>query len=108
MTDDSALAGCAARRLLETIGSKWAILIILSLADTELRHSELRRRVGASQKMLTSTLKVLERDGLVRRTLTPSVPPRTDYALTERGASLLPVLQSIKEWANAHPATVSS
>ncbi len=92
---------CPARQLLETISSKWVTLVMLELADGELRHSELRRRIpGASQKMLTSTLRSLERDGLVTRLLTLSVPVRTDYELTPLGHSLLAVIHGMKEWAD--------
>jgi DNA-binding HxlR family transcriptional regulator len=92
---------CPARQLLETISSKWVTLVMLDLADGALRHSELRRRIpGASQKMLTSTLRSLERDGLVTRLLTLSVPVRTDYELTPLGHSLLGVIHGMKEWAD--------
>ena len=92
---------CPARQLLETVSSKWVTLVMLELADGELRHSELRRRIpGASQKMLTSTLRSLERDGLVTRLLTLSVPVRTDYELTPLGHSLLGVIHGMKEWAD--------
>ena len=92
---------CPARQLLETVSSKWVTLVMLELADGELRHSELRRRIpGASQKMLTSTLRSLERDGLVTRLLTLSVPVRTDYGLTPLGHSLLAVIHGMKEWAD--------
>ena len=92
---------CPARQLLETISSKWVTLVMLELADGQLRHSELRRRIpGASQKMLTSTLRSLERDGLVTRLLTLSVPVRTDYELTPLGHSLLAVIHGMKEWAD--------
>ncbi|WP_104174434.1 helix-turn-helix domain-containing protein [Arthrobacter sp. Y81] len=95
------LGQCPARQLLETITSKWVTLVMLELADGELRHSELRRRIpGASQKMLTSTLRSLERDGLVTRLLTLSVPVRTDYELTPLGHSLLAVIHGMKEWAD--------
>ncbi|MFE4469419.1 winged helix-turn-helix transcriptional regulator [Leifsonia sp. NPDC056824] len=101
--DDSPLrADCSARQLLVAISSKWVTLVLLALSGTDLRHSELRRRIGASQKMLTATLRALERDGLVRRTVTPSVPPRSDYGLTERGASLLPIVEAMKAWADAN------
>jgi len=94
------LAHCPARQLLETISSKWVTLVMLALADGPQRHSELRRQIpGASQKMLTSTLRALERDGLVSRLVTVSVPVRTDYELTPRGHSLLGVLIGLKDWA---------
>lgn len=94
---------CPARQLLEAISSKWVTLVMLELAEGELRHSQLRRRIpGASQKMLTSTLRSLERDGLVTRLLTLSVPVRTDYELTPLGHSLLGVIYGMKVWADGN------
>lgn len=91
---------CPARQLLEAISSKWVTLVMLALADGPQRHSELRRRIpGASQKMLTSTLRSLQRDGLVSRLVTVSVPVRTDYELTALGHSLLVVVHGLKDWA---------
>jgi DNA-binding HxlR family transcriptional regulator len=97
-------AHCPSRRLLDTIGDKWASLAIVALGlHGRLRYTELSRRIeGVSQKMLTQTLRNLERDGLVTRTVTPTVPIRTDYELTPLGASLMPVLRHLKEWAEAH------
>ena len=92
---------CPARQLLEAISSKWVTLVMLALEDGQQRHSDLRKRIpGASQKMLTSTLRSLERDGLVTRLLTLSVPVRTDYELTPLGHSLLAVIHGMKEWAD--------
>lgn len=91
---------CPARQLLEAISSKWVTLVLLALVDGQQRHSDLRKRIpGASQKMLTSTLRSLERDGLVSRHVTVSVPVRTDYELTPRGHSLLRIIFEMKEWA---------
>lgn len=99
---NAALEHCPARQLLETISSKWVTLVLLELAEGPLRHSELRRRIlGASQKMLTSTLRSLERDGLVPRHVTASVPVRTDYELSPLGRSLLGEVYGLKEWAEA-------
>src|SRR3954454_19504707 len=79
-------AGCPTRRILDRIGDRWTVLVIGVLGDGEARFSEVRRRVdGISQKMLTQTLRGLERDGLVRRTVRAEVPVRVDYALTEAG-----------------------
>lgn len=101
---DAFNAHCPSRRLLDTIGDKWASLVVVALGlHGPLRYSELSRRIdGVSQKMLTQTLRDLERDGLVSRTVTPSVPVRVDYALTPLGATLLPVVQAIKDWAETH------
>ena len=93
-------AHCPSRRLLDTIGDKWASLVIVALGvHGSLRYSELSNRIaGVSQKMLTQTLRNLERDGLLTRTVTPSVPVRTDYELTPLGHSLLETLRRLKEW----------
>ena len=99
---NAALEHCPARQLLVTVSSKWVTLVLLELAEGPRRHSELRRRIpGASQKMLTATLRSLERDGLVLRHLTASVPVRTDYELAPLGRSLLGVVYGLKEWAEA-------
>ena len=103
-------AGCepdeeACRQVLQIlglIGSKWSILIIGQLSDRTLRFGELHRTVhGISQRMLTLTLRQLERDGLLTRTVHPSVPPRVDYALTELGTTLLESVVALGEWAGA-------
>ncbi|MFF4341561.1 winged helix-turn-helix transcriptional regulator [Kitasatospora sp. NPDC001540] len=100
---DAYLAQCPARQLLERIGDKWVSLVLNALADGPLRHGELNRIVaGVSQKMLTQTLRALERDGLVTRTVTPTVPVRVDYGLTALGRSLLPVVAAVKDWAETH------
>ena len=97
------LATCPARQLLDALSDKWVTLILVALADGPQRYSALARTIaGVSQKMLTQTLRNLERDGLVERTLTPAVPVRVDYALTPLGASLLPLVAEIKRWAEAH------
>lgn len=97
------VAGCPARDLLDQIGNKWTTIVVTTLADGPLRHTELARRVaGASQKMLTQTLRTLERDGLLTRTVTPTVPARVDYALTDLGRDLLPILSAIDGWANTN------
>ena len=89
--------------MLETIADKWAALLVNALAQGPRRHSELRRVVaGVSQKMLTQTLRTLERDGLVTRTITASVPVRVDYELTDLGRDLLPLLRSLKQWSEAN------
>src|SRR5688572_3797716 len=83
---DSFLACCPSRQLLDVVANKWVCLVLTSLTDGSRRHSELQRQIaGISQKMLTQTLRELERDGLVSRQVTPSVPVRVDYELTELG-----------------------
>lgn len=102
---DAYLAQCPSRQLLDRISDKWVALIICALGEheTTMRYSELARRIpGVSQKMLTQTLRSLERDGLVGRTVTPSIPPRVDYGLTPLGLSFLEPIQHIKCWAEQH------
>ncbi|MGW4893209.1 winged helix-turn-helix transcriptional regulator [Kitasatospora sp. NPDC004240] len=100
---DAYLAECPARQLLDRIADKWVSLIVNALADGPQRYSDLRRRLaGVSEKMLTQTLRALERDGLLTRTVTPAVPARVDYALTPLGEGLLPLMRSIKSWAEEH------
>ncbi|MEU1242669.1 helix-turn-helix domain-containing protein [Micromonospora parva] len=100
---DAFLEGCPTRELLGRLTDKWVALVIPALAGGPLRHGELARRIaGVSQKMLTQTLRTLERDGLVTRTVTLSVPVRVDYALTPLGHELFPVMVAIKNWAETH------
>ena len=97
------LAECPARQLLDTISSKWVSLVLTALTDGPRRYSDLSRIIaGVSQKMLTQTLRILERDGMVSRTITPAVPVRVEYELTPLGRSLLPVMRAVKEWAEVH------
>jgi DNA-binding HxlR family transcriptional regulator len=106
---DAYLASCPARQLVDRISDKWVTLILPALADGPQRYSDLSRRIaGVSQKMLTQTLRSLERDGLVTRQVTPSVPVRVDYELTALGMSLMPLISCIKEWAELHMDEVSA
>jgi DNA-binding HxlR family transcriptional regulator len=94
---------CPSRQLVDRIGDRWSILVIGVLSAGPARHGELARRVaGVSPKMLSQTLKALERDGLITRTVHAEVPPRVVYALTERGAGLGPVLLAVEQWARAN------
>ena len=100
---DAFLEGCPTRELLSRLTDKWVALVIAALAGGPQRHSELARRIaGVSQKMLTQTLRRLERDGLLTRTVTASVPVRVDYALTPLGQDLFPLVVAIKTWAETH------
>jgi DNA-binding HxlR family transcriptional regulator len=93
--------------VMATVGDKWTALVMCGLSTGSKRHSELRDRIaGVSQKMLTQTLRTLERDGLVTRTVTPSVPVRVDYELTELGRSLVPVLEGLRIWSESHIETI--
>jgi DNA-binding HxlR family transcriptional regulator len=89
--------------VLARVGDKWTVLVINELGDGPKRFNQLRRDIaGVSQRMLTLTLKNLERDGLVSRAVTPSVPPRVDYALTDLGRSMLVPVRALGQWAQAH------
>jgi DNA-binding HxlR family transcriptional regulator len=100
---DAFLAGCPSRQLLDRLSDKWVTLVMAALAGGPARYSELARHIaGVSQKMLSQTLRELERDGLITRTVTPSVPIRVDYELTELGRSLLVVVEALKAWAERH------
>lgn len=91
---------CPVRHVLDGIGDKWTILVITGLKTGQMRFSELRRAIpDISQKMLTQTLRKLERDGYVSRAVTPSIPPRVDYALTPLGADLCTHLEPLAAWA---------
>jgi DNA-binding HxlR family transcriptional regulator len=86
--------------LLSRIGDKWTVLVVVTLSQGSKRFNELRREIpSVSQRMLTLTLRNLERDGLVSRTVTPSIPPRVDYALTELGHSLQKPIMALSDWA---------
>lgn len=93
----------AAREVLNRVGDKWSVLVIGLLGDGTQRFSELRRSIeGISQRMLTLTLRGLERDGLVTRTVFPTIPPRVDYALTRLGRTLLEPVRALSDWAEKH------
>ena len=93
----------AAREVLNRVGDKWSIYIVGYLRDGPLRFNELRRSIeGISQRMLTLTLRGLERDGLVTRTIFPTIPPRVDYELTDLGRTLLEPVLAISQWAERH------
>ena len=95
---------CHAREMLARVGDKWSVYVIHVLGDAgTLRFNELRSRVdGISQRMLTVTLRGMERDGLVTRTVYPEVPPRVEYALTKLGATLRQLVRGLIEWSGAH------
>jgi DNA-binding HxlR family transcriptional regulator len=100
---DAYLAECPSRKLLDRIADKWVALVVKALVDGPKRYSEVSHQLaGISQKMLTQTLRGLERDGVLTRTVTPSVPVRVDYELTPLGESLSDVLGQLKMWAEQH------
>jgi DNA-binding HxlR family transcriptional regulator len=93
----------AVREVLHRVGDKWSVLVVSMLGDDRRRFSELRRSIeGISQRMLTLTLKGLERDGLVTRTVYPTIPPRVEYELTALGRTLLVPINALAEWAAAN------
>jgi DNA-binding HxlR family transcriptional regulator len=109
LAGDPYAADCPTRRILDRIGDRWTVLIVGALGDGDLRFSELRRRIdGISQKMLTQTLRGLERDGLVLRTVYPEVPVRVEYSLTDAGRTLLEPLGALQDWAIEHLGEVST
>ena len=103
----------ACKAVVETlarIGDKWTVMVVGALSEGPIRYNEIRRRVeGISQRMLTLTLKGLEQDGLVTRTMYPTIPPRVDYELTELGRKLILPLQALSEWARENrPAMLAA
>jgi DNA-binding HxlR family transcriptional regulator len=93
--------------ILARVGDKWSVLVVSLLGDGSMRFSELRRLIGGiSQKMLTTTLRGLERDGFVTRTVTPTIPPRVDYELTALGRDLLVPVRALGDWAKRNRSRV--
>ena len=93
----------AVSSILSRVGDKWTVLIVMMLADGPKRFNELKRIIGGvSQRMLTLTLRGLERDGIVSRTIYPTIPPRVDYELTQLGHSLRGPIEALGNWAFAH------
>lgn len=103
-------ANCHAREILARVGDKWSVYVIHVLGDAgTLRFNALRSRVdGISQRMLTVTLRGMERDGMVTRKVYPEVPPRVEYALTKLGATLRQLVSGLVEWSGAHLAEVDA
>lgn len=99
---------CPVRTVLDRIGDKWSILVMATLGENEkLRFNELHKLISdVSQKMLTVTLRTLEADGLIRRTVYPEVPPRVEYEITKLGKTLLPHINGLAQWAKANINTI--
>lgn len=94
--------------VLARVGDKWSVLIVMLLGDGPRRFNELKRMIGGiSQRMLTLTLRGLERDGLVTRTMFPTIPPRVDYALTPLGRSLAEPVKALGAWAQVHQPAIA-
>lgn len=97
------------RGVLDRIGDKWSLLVIAPLAEGPRRHSDLRRSIGGiSQRMLTLTLRYLERDGLVTRTVFDTVPPSVEYALTPLGTTLIGPICALTDWARSHGGEIAT
>jgi len=103
------MSGCRIREILERVGDKWSLQVIFHLGAGPQRFTGLKRSIdGVSQRMLTVTLRGLERDGIVSRTMYPVIPPRVEYALTPLGATLLDAAGTLVSWADAHLAEVEA
>ena len=101
--------GCPVRSVLDKVGDKWSMLIVMTLSAGPLRFSELKRRVpDISQKMLTQTLRELQRDGMVARQVFPTVPPAVEYRLTALGESVIVPFGALVSWANQHGRQISA
>lgn len=99
---------CQVRQILDRVADKWSLLVIALLDSRRLRFTELRREIdGVSQRMLTVTLRQLERDGLVKRTVHPVVPPRVEYELTSLGGTLHATIQSLVTWTEQHQQEIA-
>jgi DNA-binding HxlR family transcriptional regulator len=103
-------AACPAlREVLHRVGDKWSVQIVALLGEGPTRFNDLRRAIdGISQRMLTLTLRGLERDGLVKRTVYPEIPPRVEYELTPLGDTLLEPIQGLAEWAEQHRTSIQA
>ncbi len=101
--------GCEVRQILDRVADKWSLLVIALLENRRLRFTELRREIdGVSQRMLTVTLRQLERDGLVKRTVHPVVPPRVEYELTPLGGTLHSTIRSLVTWTERHQQEIAA
>ncbi|MFI0983873.1 winged helix-turn-helix transcriptional regulator [Streptomyces exfoliatus] len=100
---------CEVRQILDRVADKWSLLVIALLDRRVLRFTELKREIdGVSQRMLTVTLRQLERDGLVKRTVHPVVPPRVDYELTSLGGTLHTTIRSLVTWTERHQNEIAA
>ena len=102
-------ASCRWREVVDLIGDKWTVLILKALCHKQLRYSELHRAVpGISQKVLTASLRELERDGIVKRTMHPVIPPKVEYEMTALGYSVFEVVDAMRSWAESHLSEIES
>lgn len=109
--EDFNLLNCPIRTILDRFGDKWSVLVLLILGEKKkLRFNAINKEIGTdiSQKMLTVTLRTLEADGLVHRTVYPEVPPRVEYEITPLGASLVPHIESLAQWASSNMESIKT
>ncbi len=100
---DAYLSDCASRTVLTAVANKWTCLLVSALRDGPVRFGVLRRRLdGITQKSLTQSLRQLERDGIVLRTVYPTIPPRVEYSLSDLGCSVITLMDGIKHWSEIH------
>ncbi|MDQ1022887.1 DNA-binding HxlR family transcriptional regulator [Streptomyces umbrinus] len=101
---------CGVRDVLDRLGDKWSVYVVVELASGIRRFKELQRAIpgGISQRMLTLTVRRLERDGLVKRTVYPTVPPQVEYELTEMGHSLTHLVKALADWSIAHRRAIAA
>ena len=103
------LPDCPVQTTVQLIGSKWKLLIMRNLLQRPWRFNELHKSLeGISQKVLTDSLRSMEEDGIITRTVYPEVPPRVEYALSELGESMRPILMSMHDWGNNYKATLNN
>ena len=98
---------CPSREILEHLANKWSVLVLRCLSEGVHRFSELKQRIeGVSEKMLSQTLKMLEQDGFILRTVYPVVPPKVEYYVSEFGETLIPYLEQLKQWGQENFETI--
>lgn len=102
------LPECPVATTVQLIGSKWKLLILRNLLERPWRFNELKKNLeGISQKVLTDSLRSMEEDGIITRTVYPEVPPRVEYALSETGESMCPILTAMQQWGTHYKETLS-
>lgn len=107
MVSKEDLPACPVATTVQLIGNKWKLLILRNLLTRPWRFNELQKNLeGISQKVLTDNLRSMEKDGIITRTVYPEVPPRVEYALSEIGESMRPILDSMEQWGNAYKALI--
>jgi len=109
LESDLDIKNCPVRKVLDRFGDKWSLLVLLILGRKEtLRFNEINKQIGSdiSQKMLTVTLRTLEADGFVKRTVYPEIPPRVEYSITDLGKSLFPLIDKLEKWAKVNMSAI--